>query len=84
MPCISVGPGYETDPTFLELFNATGVAAFLVRIDPEQSYFPKITSRVTATGSMASEPLHRMTPALEQDLIAEIGRFLPKVEDHQS
>jgi len=84
VPCISVGPGYETDPTFLELFNATGVAAFLVRIDPEQSYFPKITSRVTATGSMASEPLHRMTPALEQDLIAEIGRFLPKVEDHQS
>ena len=81
VPSMVVGPGYETDPAFLELFNRPGLAAFLVKIDPEQSYFPKIASRVTASGSMASEPLHRMTPGLEPELLAEIGRYLPPVPE---
>ena len=49
---------------FAELFDAPGPACFVIPIDPEQTYFPKITSRVTATGSMESNPLHRMTPDL--------------------
>jgi acetolactate synthase-1/2/3 large subunit len=75
-----VGPGFTGEEKFMELFEAPGVAAFLVRIDPDQTYFPKITSRVTASGSMASEPLHRMTPALPAELMAEIGRYLPADE----
>ncbi|MCQ4159627.1 thiamine pyrophosphate-binding protein [Roseomonas sp. GC11] len=81
VPCLPVLPGFETDPAFRALFDAPGVAAFLVKIDPEQSYFPKITSRVTASGGMASEPLHRMTPPLEPALMAEIGRYLPPSPD---
>jgi acetolactate synthase-1/2/3 large subunit len=72
-----IGPGFAEDSAFRELFNSFGVAAFLVRIDPEQTYFPKISSRVTADGSMASEPLHRMSPPLEPAMVAEIGRYLP-------
>jgi acetolactate synthase-1/2/3 large subunit len=41
-----------------------GPAAFIVPIDPEQTYFPKITSRITATGSMESNPIDRMTPEI--------------------
>jgi len=78
VPSMPVGPGFTEDEKFRELFEAPGVAAFLVRIDPEQTYFPKITSRVTASGSMASEPLHRMTPPLPAELMAEIGRYLPE------
>jgi acetolactate synthase-1/2/3 large subunit len=73
-----VGPGFAEDGKFRDLFEGPGVAAFLVKIDPEQTYFPKITSRVTASGSMASEPLHRMTPPLPAALMAEIGRYLPE------
>ncbi len=80
VPSMPVGPGFAGEEKFMELFEAPGVAAFLVRIDPDQTYFPKITSRVTASGSMASEPLHRMTPALPAELMAEIGRYLPADE----
>ena len=43
------GPGFAHDPPFRALFLSPGVAAFLVRLDPEQTYFPKISSRVTAS-----------------------------------
>jgi acetolactate synthase-1/2/3 large subunit len=73
-----IGNGYEKDAEFLRQFEAPGAAAFLVQIDPEQTYFPKITSRVTATGSMASNPLHRMSPDLPAELEAKVLRYLPK------
>ena len=50
--------------------------AFVVPIDPEQSYFPKISSRVTETGSMESNPLHLMTPDLPEEVAAEVLRHL--------
>ena len=74
---LPLGPGFASQPAFRERFEAPGVAAFLVRIDPEQSYFPKITSRVITGGGMVSEPLHRMSPPLAPALLAEIGRYLP-------
>lgn len=76
MPCARVGPCFEEDGDFLRLFNEPGVAGFLVSIDPEQTYFPKITSRMTETGSMESNPLHRMTPDLDEDLYNMVGRYL--------
>ena len=44
-----------------------GPQAFIVPIDPEQTYFPKITSRITASGSMESNPIDRMSPDLPDD-----------------
>lgn len=70
-------PGFETDAKFLEAFNAPGPAAFLVKIDPEQTYFPKISSRVTASGGMESNPLHLMTPELDKATAEEVFRYLP-------
>lgn len=80
VPTMEVGPGFAGDAKFREAFDAPGVAAFLVRIDPEQTYFPKISSRVTASGSMASAPLHLMSPALDPELAAEVGKYLPPCE----
>jgi acetolactate synthase-1/2/3 large subunit len=76
VPVADVGPGFATNKRFLALFNAKGPAAFLVAIDPEQTYFPKITSRVTETGGMESNPLQFMSPPLEDSLQAELGQFL--------
>ena len=77
IPVMRIGPGYESDPAFLAAFNAPGAHAFLVHIDPTQTYFPKISSRVTESGSMESNPLHRMTPDLDADTAARVFRYLP-------
>jgi acetolactate synthase-1/2/3 large subunit len=46
-------------------FDSPGLCAFIVDIDPEQTYLPKISSRVTATGSMYSNPIDRMSPEID-------------------
>jgi len=62
---------------FTELFEAPGPACFVVPIDPEQTYFPKITSRITASGSMESNPLHRVSPEIPAELAARVFQYLP-------
>jgi acetolactate synthase-1/2/3 large subunit len=71
VPVVQVNRGFEKDPVFLKHFSEPGLCAFIVHIDPEQTYFPKISSRVTATGSMESNPIDKMTP--EIDYIAGIA-----------
>lgn len=75
VPSVRVGVGYENDAGFRERFEAQGPCAFIVTIDPEQTYFPKIMSRVTPTG-MASNPLHQMSPALPDDVSKRVSKFL--------
>jgi acetolactate synthase-1/2/3 large subunit len=67
--------GLET-PGCDKLMALEGPAAFVVPIDPEQTYYPKITSRVTANGSMESSPLHLMTPDLPEAIAMETMRYL--------
>ena len=45
-----------------------------VKIDPDQTYYPKITSQIMPNGAMASNPLHLMSPDLSEN---EIKEFLP-------
>lgn len=59
-------------PGFDALFDSPGPAGFVVPIDPEQTYFPKITSRVTESGSMESRPLHLMSPDLPEDVARRV------------
>lgn len=76
IPFLELGPqGLETEG-FDALFASSGPAFFVVPVDPEQTYFPKITSRVTATGGMESNPLHRMSPELPDELAARVLRHL--------
>jgi len=76
MPTCRLGPGYASDSEFIRLFNGNGIAAFIVSIDPEQTYFPKITSRITETGAMVSNPLHLMTPELPAELRATVLQYI--------
>ncbi|MHB1054070.1 MAG: thiamine pyrophosphate-binding protein [Thiobacillus sp.] len=76
IPCLRIGPCFVEDGNFMRLFNESGVAGFFVSVDPEQTYFPKITSRVTESGSMESNPLHRMTPELDEELYSLVGQYL--------
>jgi acetolactate synthase I/II/III large subunit len=65
LPVMRLRQGFAQDDTFIERMNAPGVAVFLVPIDPEQTYFPKISSRITQSGSMESNPIDRMSPEID-------------------
>lgn len=78
VPVMRLRPGAEQTAEFRALFEADGPAAFIVHIDPEQTYFPKIASRVTESGAMQSDPLHRMSPDLEPELAERVGKYLPR------
>jgi len=78
IPVMAVGPEFERDAEFLRRFNVTGAAGFLVNIDPKQTYFPKITSKITENGSMVSNPLHLMSPELPKELAEKVMRYLKR------
>ena len=61
-----------------EKLIAPGPAIFIIRIHPEQTYFPKITSFVTPEGSMRSNPIHRMSPDLSEKEQRLVFKFLPE------
>lgn len=76
IPVVRTSPDSLEDVLTGEAFNRAGPAAFLVPIDPYQTYFPKIDSRVMATGGMESNPLHLMSPQLPDDVAASALRYL--------
>jgi acetolactate synthase-1/2/3 large subunit len=75
IPVMRLGVGFESTSEFQQLFEQPGVAAFIVSVDPEQTYFPKITSRILETGAIVSNPLHLMTPDLEIEKMNSVGKF---------
>ena len=76
IPTLVINRNIDDWSIFDKLFNSKGPVGFIVKIDPEQTYFPKISSRVTKSGSMESSPLHLMTPELEPVIFQKISKFL--------
>jgi acetolactate synthase-1/2/3 large subunit len=72
IPLLTLDHGGLDTEGFSELFDAPGPAGFVVPVDPEQTYFPKISSRVTETGGMESAPLHLMSPDLPQGVASRV------------
>ena len=59
---------------FLNHFNQPGPSAFILDLDPEQEYFPKVGSQINKEGFMESSPLHLMNPPLADN---DYKRYLP-------
>lgn len=74
---MSLAPGWSHDQEFLDHWDVKSPAVFLVPIHPEQTYYPKISSRTSSNGGMESNPLHLMTPDLPPDLGQDLPRYLP-------
>ena len=72
IPVVELPLDFEHSDQVLELLANDGPAAFIVPIDPEQTYFPKISSRITANGSMESNPIDRMSPDLPEEFVSEL------------
>ena len=75
---LTLGEDFATNENFLSEWNSAEACLFVVPIHPEQTYFPKISSQVTATGGMESAPLHKMSPPLEDEVIVGLGLELDK------
>jgi acetolactate synthase-1/2/3 large subunit len=76
-------PSYEINSDFIKetsifekLLNSVGPMAFIVSIDPAQTYWPKVTSKITEDGKIRSNPIHLMNPELEPNLNAKILKYL--------
>ena len=66
---------YEEDfstQNFVQLMDSVEPHIFIVNLHPEQTFFPKISSRISASGGMESEPLWGISPKLPPDLAAKV------------
>ncbi len=63
---------------FTELFEGKGPAIFVVKVDPDQIFYPKILSSKNASGEIVSNPLHLMEPPLSESEFAEYAPYLLK------
>lgn len=71
-------PGFSKNENFRNALRTPGPALYVVNVHREQTFLPKIASRVTSTGSMESEPLWQISPHLLDDQIVSLGRYLPR------
>lgn len=64
----------EPDEDLGEIISRGGVEMFRIRIHPDQTFYPKITSRVLSDGGMESNPLHLMYPPLRDQTFAKVWK----------
>jgi acetolactate synthase-1/2/3 large subunit len=65
---------FESD--FLNLFESVGPAIFIVKVDPDQIFYPKISSSRDSSGKVVSNPLHEMEPKLTTEQKREYLSYL--------
>lgn len=66
VPAVNLNPDDVFSEDVVRLLNLPGPGAFIVPIDAEQTYFPKISSSVSEDGTIKSNPLHLMDPPLSR------------------
>jgi acetolactate synthase-1/2/3 large subunit len=77
IPAVEITSNLLENPKALELLKQKGPAAFVVKIHPDQSYLPKVTSKIFSDGKMRSNPIHLMDPPLSAEISESVFRFLP-------
>lgn len=65
-----------SDQKLVNALGRHGPLICVVPIDPQQTYWPKISSRIGSNGRMESDPLYEMTPRLSPEERAITGRFI--------
>jgi acetolactate synthase-1/2/3 large subunit len=73
---MEIDEAWATNSEVKDLLSAYEPVAFVVPIDPLQTYWPKIASRILANGSMQSNPLHEMTPPLPDAILNLVTKHL--------
>lgn len=76
IPTTTLAPGWTENNSFKSLWSSKEPTGFIVPIDPEQTYYPKISSRITESGSMESNPIHLMSPELPHDVADDVFVYI--------
>ena len=76
IPIIEVSTPPDFNDNFFSHFESCGPVAFIIEIDTEQAFYPKISSSTLQDGQIVSNPLHLMTPELSIDKCEEVFPFL--------
>ena len=63
-------------PEFTKLFESNGPVIFIVKVDPDQVFYPKILSSKNAKSEIVSNPLHLMEPPLSPSEFSQYAPFL--------
>ncbi|HEY0865566.1 MAG TPA: thiamine pyrophosphate-dependent enzyme [Lacunisphaera sp.] len=77
VPARRLGPDEATPEVLARLIAEPGPGAWIVPIDPEQSNWPAVSSRILPDGKMVSNPLYRMLPPLPPGVEAQVSKYLP-------
>jgi acetolactate synthase-1/2/3 large subunit len=77
IPSVEISGSLIENEDALRLLRSDGPAAFIVNVHPDQSFLPKITSRISSDGKMKSNPIHLMDPQLDETTAQRVFRFLP-------
>ena len=75
-----------TSADFEHNFNSDDPHIFFIRVHPEQTFYPKISSRINENGGMESEPLWAISPQLPPQLSEIVFKYFKKelISDEQA
>lgn len=73
---IDIDAQWATNSHVQKLLASEDPVAFIVPIDPLQTYWPKITSRILPNGSMQSNPLYDMSPPIPDAILDSVTKYL--------
>jgi acetolactate synthase-1/2/3 large subunit len=76
IPVLAMGPEGFASKATQQFIRDHGLYAVLVPIDPAQTFLPKISSYITPSGGMKSNPLHKIGPELPVDLYERMAPYL--------
>lgn len=76
IPCSTIDGDWLNNRELNNLLTSSGPCGIIVPIDPLQTYWPKISSRIVEGGGMESNPLHQMSPDLPRELEEKVTRYL--------
>lgn len=78
IPVEYIEKGFENSNNLNILLNKTiGPQAFIVKVDPDQTNFPSVSTRLNSNGSLESLPLYSMLPPISDELLMKHGKYLP-------
>jgi acetolactate synthase-1/2/3 large subunit len=77
IPTVEITSNLLSNDKALELLKGDGPVAFIVNIHPDQSYLPKVTSKIFSDGKMRSNPIHLMDPPLPNEISELVFKYLP-------
>jgi acetolactate synthase-1/2/3 large subunit len=78
IPSIDVTGPLKENIQALDLLKKKGPAAFIIKVHPDQSFLPKVTSKIFSDGKMKSNPIHLMQPELPSELASQVFKYLPE------